>query len=91
MLVETNAELVSETFGSEPYEYFPLGEHIVRAPGVCGGEPTFKYTRIGVRHAMDLLRGGRTVEEVARAYNVSSAAVQEAIDLAVQALIQRPE
>jgi len=32
--------------GGEPYEYYPLGEYIVIAPGVCGGRPTFKGTRL---------------------------------------------
>jgi uncharacterized protein (DUF433 family) len=64
----------------------PLGEYIVAAPGVCGGRPTFKYTRIDVRHALSLLSGGRTVEEVAQSYRVPVAAVQEALDLAVEAL-----
>src|SRR5438093_7174788 len=42
-------ELVCEIVGGEPYEYYPLGQYVVRAPGVCGGRPTFKYTRIDVR------------------------------------------
>lgn len=37
------AELMTEIVGGEPYEYYPLGEYVVRAPGVCGGRPTFKY------------------------------------------------
>ena len=81
--------LISETVGGELYEYYPMGEHVVRAPGVCGGEPTFKYTRIGVRHALGLLSAGRTLGEVAEAYGIPTGAVQEAIDLAADALIQR--
>jgi uncharacterized protein (DUF433 family) len=82
----TKQELVCEVVGGEPYEYYPLGEHIVAAPGVCGGRPTFKYTRIDVRHAIGLLAGGRTLEEVARSYRVPIAAIQEALDLAAEAL-----
>ncbi len=78
-------ELVCEVVGGEPYEYYPLGEYIVAAPGVCGGRPTFKYTRIDVRHALSLLSGGRTVEEVAETYEVPLAAIREALDLAVEA------
>jgi uncharacterized protein (DUF433 family) len=78
--------LVSEMVGGEPYEYYPLGEHIVAAPGVCGGRPTFKYTRIDVRHAISLLSGGWTVEAVAQAYEIPVTAVQEALELAMQAL-----
>jgi uncharacterized protein (DUF433 family) len=78
--------LVCEIVGGEPYEYYPLGEYIVAAPGVCGGRPTFKYTRIDARHAIGLIAGGRSVQEVAEAYEVPVAAVLEALDLAVQAL-----
>jgi len=31
-------KLVREMVGGEPYEYYPLGNHIVAAPGVCGGD-----------------------------------------------------
>ena len=83
------AELVTEIVAGEPYEYSPLGAYVVRATGVCSGEPTFKYTRIRVKHAMDLIAGGRTVSQVAASYRVPEAAVQEAIDLSVRALIER--
>ena len=79
-------ELVCEVVGGEPYEYYPLGEYIVAAPGVCGGRPTFKYTRIDVRHAIGLLAGGRTIEQVAQSYRVPVAAIQEALELAAEAL-----
>ena len=82
-------ELVQEIVGGEPYEYYPLGEYIVSAPGVCDGEPTFKYTRINVEHALDLLSGGGTVERVAQAYRVPVDAVREALQLAKQALISQ--
>jgi uncharacterized protein (DUF433 family) len=88
-MAQRKRKLVSEIVGGEPYEYYPLGQHVVAAPGVCGGRPTFKYTRIDVRHAMSLLSGGWTVEAVARAYEIPVAAVQEALDLAVQALTER--
>jgi len=81
----TKGPLVCEVFGGEPYEYYPLGEYIVAAPGVCGGRPTFKYTLIDVRHALSLLSGGRTVDEVAQAYRVPVAAIREALELAVEA------
>jgi uncharacterized protein (DUF433 family) len=79
-------QLVSEIVGGEPYEYYPLGEYIVAAPGVCGGRPTFKYTRIDVRHALGRLSMGWTVEQVAESYSLPVAAVREVIDLAAQAL-----
>jgi uncharacterized protein (DUF433 family) len=88
-MAQRKRKLVREIAGGEPYEYYPLGEHIVSAPGVCGGEPTFKYTRMGVEHALSLLSGGWTVEAVARSYRVPVAAVQEALDLAAQALVEQ--
>ena len=80
--------LIREVVGGEPYEYYPVGRHIVVAPGVCGGRPTFKYTRIDVRHALSLLAAGRTVERVAQGYQIPVAAVREALTLAAKALDQ---
>lgn len=82
---KTALKLVSETVGGEVYEYFPIGRHIVIAPGVCGGRPTFKYTRIDVRHALNLLAGGRSIEQVAEAYQIPIAAVREALAMAARA------
>src|SRR5262249_50847190 len=39
-------ELVTEIVGGEPYQYCSLGDYVVRAVGVCGGRPTFKYTTV---------------------------------------------
>jgi uncharacterized protein (DUF433 family) len=39
---------VTEIVDGETYRYHPSGEHVVSAEGVCGGRPTFKYTRIEV-------------------------------------------
>jgi len=81
-------KLVRELVGGEPYEYYPLGRHIVVAPGACGGRPTFKYTRIDVRHALSLLAAGRTAACVAQSYQLPVAAVREAVVLAAQAFDQ---
>ena len=82
-------QLVHEVVGGQPYEFYPLGDHVVSAPSVCDGQPTFKYTRIAVQHALELLAGGQTVEQVAEAYRVPVQAVCETIDLATEALIER--
>lgn len=84
-------KLVKEIVGGEPYEYYPVGRHIVIAPGVCGGRPTFKYTRIDVRHALNLLAAGRTVEAVAQGYQIPVAAVKEALALAAKAFDQQSQ
>lgn len=81
----TTRKLIRETVGGEPYEYYAVGRYVVIAPGVCGGRPTFKYTRIDVRHALRLLAGGRAIEQVAHGYQIPIAAVQEALTHAISA------
>ena len=75
---------IQETVGGELYEYTPLGQFVVRAVGVCGGRPTFKYTRIEVTGALDRLASGESVESIANGYagRVSREAVLEAVDIA---------
>jgi uncharacterized protein (DUF433 family) len=83
--------LVCEIVGGEPYEYYPLGQHIVAAPGVCGGRPTFKYTRLEVTVVLNLLAAGWTVEKLVREYvhsRLTPEAVAEAVHLAKQALVE---
>lgn len=65
MVKSASTKLVREMVGGESYEDYPLGQYIVAAPGVCGGRPIFKYTRIDAHHALGLLAAGRTVEQVA--------------------------
>lgn len=84
-------KLARETYGGEKYEYYPLGKYVVAAPGVCGGRPTFKYTRLEVSFILALLAAGKTIEQVVQAYSLSRLtpeAVQEAINLANQALLR---
>jgi uncharacterized protein (DUF433 family) len=83
-------KLEREMVGGEPYEYYRLGRYIVSAPGICGGRPTFKYTRIDVRHALRLISEGYTVERVANAWQLPVEAVQEALELASKVLFERP-
>jgi len=74
-----------EIYGGEPYEYHPLGKYIVMAPGVCGGRPTFKYTRIDASLILALLSTGDTIERLVKGYgdsDLTAEAIQEAIGLA---------
>jgi uncharacterized protein (DUF433 family) len=75
------SELVTEVVNGEPYQYSPLGEYVVRAAGVCGGRPTFKYTRIEIAGALDRLAAGESLDEIIAGYHgrVSREAVMEAI------------
>ena len=79
-------ERIQEIVGGEAYEYLPLGQYVVRAVGVCGGRPTFKYTRIEVAGTLDRLAAGESLDAIAAGYGerVSRAAIQEAIDIATQ-------
>ena len=82
-------EIIHEIRNGEPYDYAPLGEHIARAVGVCGGRPTFKYTRIEVAGALARLAAGESLDGIVAGYGgrVSREAMQEAVDLAVRAFL----
>lgn len=82
--------LNKEMVGGEPYTYYPLGEYIVSAPEVCGGRPTFKYTRIEVAGALERLGTGETIEELVAGYRgrVPREALEEALRLAADALVR---
>ena len=72
--------LVTEVLGDEPYQYYPLGTHVVRALGVCGGRPTFKYTRVEITGTLERLAAGEPVEQIVTGYagRISLDALQEA-------------
>jgi uncharacterized protein (DUF433 family) len=76
--------LVTETIGGEPYQYYPLGEFVVRVVGVCGGRPTFKYTRIEMLGTLNRLAAGESLDDIVSGYDgrVSRDAVLEALRIA---------
>lgn len=77
-------KLVREIIDGLPYEYYPLGKYIVAAPGVCGGRPTFKHTRLEVSTILALIAEGRSLDEVVAEYEASRLtidAVREALQL----------
>ena len=59
-----NSELVTEIVGGEPYRYYPLGNYVVRAPDVCGGRPTFKYTRIEITGTLERLAASEAIDGI---------------------------
>lgn len=77
-------EITTEIVGGEIYQYHPLGDHVVRTVGVCGGRPTFKYTRIEITGTLDRLAAGESIEEIVAGYRgrVSHDAIIEAKNLA---------
>ena len=77
------SEPITEVINGEPYQYYPLGEHVVRAVGVCGGRPTFKYTRIEITGTLDRLAAGESLDMIVAGYRgrVSREAVMEAVQI----------
>jgi uncharacterized protein (DUF433 family) len=76
-------KVMTEIIEGETYQYYPLGKHVVRAVGVCGGRPTFKYTRIEIAGTLDRLAAGESLEEIVAGYRgrVSREAIIEAIQI----------
>jgi uncharacterized protein (DUF433 family) len=87
----TTEDLVFEMYGDVSYEYYPVGQYIVAAPGVCGGRPTFKYTRLEVAVVLDLLAAGWTTKHILHEYaqsKLTPEAIAEAmIRLAKEAFV----
>ncbi len=88
-------ELVTEIVGEENYQYFSIGTHVVCAPEICDGRPTFKYTGIEVAGVLAMLADGDTVDEIVEDYygRISREAILEAIQIAgreVRKLKRRP-
>jgi len=84
-------KLKREVYGGEVYEYYPLGKYIVAAPGVCGGRPTFKYTRLEVSMILALMTTGWTVDQIVHDYSDSRltvGAVKEALRVANRILLK---
>ena len=75
--------LVTEIINGESYSYYPLGQYVVRAMGVCGDRPTFKYTRIEIAGVMERLAKGENVENIVLGFRgrVSREAIAEAIQV----------
>ncbi len=77
------AKLITEFIGGEYYQYYALGDHVGRAIGVCGGRPTFKYTRTEITGTIDRLAEGESIDEIVEGYRgrVSRDEVVEALRL----------
>jgi uncharacterized protein (DUF433 family) len=71
-----------------------LGEYVVIAPGVCGGRPTFKGTRLEAQVVLDLLAAGWSTDDILNEYRrtgVTGEAIAEAVRLAGEALRSQAE
>ena len=60
--------LMTELLEGEPYHSYPLGKYVVRAPGGCGGRPTFKDTRIEITGTFDRLAAGESLDQIVAEY-----------------------
>jgi uncharacterized protein (DUF433 family) len=76
-------KVITEIIKGETDQYYPLGKHVVRAVGVCGGRPTLKYTRIEIAGTLDRLAAGESLDEIVAGYRgrVSREAIIEAIPI----------
>lgn len=74
------SQITSEIVSGEMYQYYSLGQHVVRAPDICGGRPTFKYTRIEITGTLERLAAGEQIDAIVAGYQgrVSQEAIQEA-------------
>src|SRR3989442_1105432 len=68
-----------------------FGEYIVSDPKICGGDLTFKGTRILVEHVLYYVAKGKDWDWICLAYdgNISPEAIAEAVNLANQALREK--
>lgn len=84
------AELITEIVEGESYQYYPLGNYVVRAMGVCGERPTFKYTRIEITGTLERLAAGENMDELVKGYRgrVSREAILEAMNLVTTQFLQ---
>jgi uncharacterized protein (DUF433 family) len=67
-----------------------LGKYVVSDPEVCHGQLTFKGTRILVEVVLSYLAAGRPIEWLLAEWpRLSREAIQEAVQLATAALLER--
>lgn len=83
-------KLMTEMIEGESYQYYPLGKYVVRAPGVCGGRPTFKYTRIEITGTLDRLAAGESIDQIVAGYHgrIPKEAITEAIRLVTSRFVK---
>ena len=62
-------------------------QHIVSTPGVLGGKPCIKGTRISIELILETVASGASVADIVREFpQLSMEAVQEAVRYAIYAL-----
>jgi uncharacterized protein (DUF433 family) len=83
-------KVMTEIMNGETYQYYPLGKPVVHAVGVCGGRPTFKYTRIEIAGTLDRLAASESLDEMGAGYRgrVSRQAIIEAIQIVTAGFLE---
>jgi uncharacterized protein (DUF433 family) len=76
--------LLKERVADREIEYYPLGKYLAIVPGVCGGRPTVKFTRIDARAIIGALKRGDPPELIAEDFDIPLGAIDEAVQLAEQ-------
>lgn len=68
-----------------------FGQYIVADPKICGGQLTFKGTRIFVKDVLEMVAEGRPWEQITETWfgRVSHDAIAEAVALANAALLEK--
>lgn len=70
-----------------------LGQYVVSDPEICGGDLTFKGTRVLVKDVLFYVGEGKDWDWVAQAYrnSINREAIAEAVNLASNALLAQVE
>jgi uncharacterized protein (DUF433 family) len=69
-----------------------LGEYIISDPEICGGDLTFKGTRILVKDVLYFVAKGKSWDWISDGYHgLPQEAIAEAVGLASEALIEKAE
>jgi uncharacterized protein (DUF433 family) len=67
-----------------------VGKHLVVDPRICHGKLTFKGTRVPVGTVLHCLAKGKSMEAILADWpELTWAAVEEAVELAAAALVER--
>lgn len=82
--------LSTEILNGETYSYYPLGQYVVRAIGVCGDRPTFKYTRIEITGVIERLATGESIDSIVQGFRgrVSREAISEALQVVTSCFLE---
>lgn len=73
----------------QEYKRFELGEYIVADSRICHGQPTFKGTQKVVEAILNEFEDGKTIDEIAKEYDIPKAAIAEGLKIASETLLQQ--